>query len=71
MNRYLEELNELTGKRLAEVRPFTTEEYDLFYWDSREDAVVLIFEDGTALIPMRDPEGNGAGHLSVASVEVI
>jgi hypothetical protein len=27
---------------------------------------VLILNDGTALIPMRDPEGNGPGHLDIA-----
>ena len=40
-----------------------------FGWDyEREDAFVIVFTDGTALIPSQDPEGNGAGFIITAKV---
>jgi hypothetical protein len=54
------------GKTIAKIRPLTFDECEGMAWDyDHEDyAVVVIFTDGTALIPMADPEGNGAGFLA-------
>ena len=41
----------------------TKEEADESYWDYQP--VLLILDDGTALCPMSDCEGNEAGALSV------
>lgn len=65
------EYGELVGKTIARVRPLTTEECKDLAWEYRYmyEAMVIIFTDGTAVIPMCDPEGNGAGHLFIASTE--
>ena len=56
------------GKTIAKIRPLTFDECDDMAWDyDHEDyAVVVFFTDGTAFIPMADPEGNGAGFLAEA-----
>lgn len=56
------------GKTIAGIRPLTPDECDDMAWDydSEDYAVVVIFTDNTAFIPMADPEGNGAGFLAEA-----
>lgn len=71
-NRYHEALKPLVGKRVVNIRPFVREELDHFYWIGGEEehyAVVITFDDGTQVIPMRDPEGNGSGFLEVLTTE--
>lgn len=65
------EYGELVGKTIKRVRPLTKEECADLYWDYDRmyEAMVIIFTDGTAMIPMCDPEGNGAGHLMLADTE--
>jgi hypothetical protein len=47
------------------------DEIEDFYWQGDEErAWVLILNDGSALIPMRDPEGNGPGHLESVQTEM-
>lgn len=59
------------GKTILDIRPMTKDEHSEFAWDyEREDGFVIIFTDGSVLIPSRDPEGNGAGFLFVAKVMV-
>lgn len=63
------EWGSLVGKTVETVRPLTKSECEGFGWDyEREDAFVVVFTDGTALIPSQDPEGNGAGHLFTKKV---
>lgn len=72
MNRYHEKLKPLVGKKIVSVRPFEREELDDFYWLGGEEeyyAVVISFDDGTQVVPMRDPEGNGSGFLEVITAE--
>lgn len=61
------EYGDLVGARVATVRQLTTTELaDLGWEDYDHDfAVVLFLDNGKALIPSRDPEGNGPGHLFV------
>lgn len=61
------EYGELIGKTVAQIRPLTKDECDAFCWDydANWEACVFIFTDGTAFIPMADPEGNGAGFLTI------
>lgn len=65
------EFGELVGKTVARVRPLTNDECEDLAWDYtyEREAFVIIFTDGTAVVPMRDPEGNGPGHLMLADVE--
>lgn len=67
MNRYHEALKPLVGRKIVGVRPFLSEELDYFYWGGPDAdyAVVLMLDDGTQVVPMRDPEGNGSGFLEV------
>lgn len=65
-----EEYGSLIGKKIKEIRPLTENECKMFAWDFQYEhmALVIIFTDGTCIIPSQDPEGNGAGHLFVERV---
>ena len=64
------EWGSLIGKTVGLVRPLTREECGQFGWEYEyEDAFVVVFTDGTAIIPSRDPELNGAGYLLTAKVK--
>jgi len=69
-NNYIQrEWGSLVGKTVKTVRPLTKDECLDMMWDyEREDAFVIVFTDGTALIPSQDPEGNGAGFIITAKV---
>lgn len=71
MNRYHEMLKPLVGKKIVNIRPFVSEELDHFYWggEDKHYAVVITLDDGTQVVPMRDPEGNGSGFLEVLASE--
>lgn len=60
----------LVGKTIKTVRPLTKDECEIFGWefDYSDYAMVLVCDDGTAIIPSRDPEGNGSGFLFVERV---
>lgn len=67
---YIErEFGGLVGKKVVAVRPLTADECEAFYWHdgSKYGPVpfVVIFDDGTCIVPSQDPEGNGPGHLFV------
>jgi hypothetical protein len=66
------EYGTLVGKTVKTVRPLLIEECEDLGWEYAHmyEAMVIIFTDGTALIPMCDPEGNGAGHLLLSKTEV-
>lgn len=51
----------LVGKTIKEVRYMTKAEAEEFGWYSR--GIVIFFEDGSHIIPMRDDEGNDAGSV--------
>ena len=68
---YANEAKVLVGKRVVLVRPMKAEEIELFGWEdyNSEHAIVIVFDDGTAIIPMQDPEGNGSGVLAIERAE--
>ena len=57
----------LVGCTVKDVRPMTEEEIWFFGWDEYKgmegDAVVVELDDGSLLVPSRDAELNGGGHL--------
>lgn len=55
----------LVGKCVEKVRALLPEEYDALGWDQAggDFPVVIVFTDGTLVVPARDPEMNGAGFL--------
>lgn len=59
------------GKKIVDYRNMTAEEGISMGWDAWEagGAVVLVLDDGTLIIPMRDYEGNGTGALDFADTE--
>jgi hypothetical protein len=62
------EYGTLVGAKIIGVRTLTASELELMGWAdgySSEVALMLILDDGRALIPSMDSEGNGAGHLFV------
>ena len=70
-NYYADHYKQLVGKTIIKVRPMAPDEVEDFYWQGDEEkAWVLILNDGSALIPMRDPEGNGPGHLEIVQTEM-
>ncbi len=50
----------LVGRRIEKVRSLTRGEREHFGW-VEQGGVVLVLDDGSAVIPMRDDEGNGPG----------
>ena len=63
---------QLVGRKIVEVRWMTKKEADASYWDYQP--VLLILDDGSALCPMSDNEGNNAGalcHLGTKGEETI
>ena len=55
----------LIGKRIVGVRYLTKEETEDNYWYS--SPIVIELEDGQALIPQADDEGNDGGALWIAN----
>jgi hypothetical protein len=72
-NYFVDQLKPVVGKRVTEVRALTAAELKELYWEHHPDgmAVVVFFEDGTAWLPMQDPEGNGPGFIEVSGSEVV
>ena len=65
-NDYLNnEYKHFIGKTIIGIRPLHDEEMEDYGWHIGGGALpmVIIFNDGSALIPSMDPEGNGAGFL--------
>lgn len=56
----------LIGKTIKSVRSLNKDEMDLLYWHETSDPTTLIeFTDGTEMVVMADPEGNGTGFLDI------
>jgi hypothetical protein len=56
----------LVGKTIVSVRSLTDEEIKQMMWfEVPEETVLITLSDGTQIMPMRDPEGNGSGFLEV------
>jgi hypothetical protein len=51
----------LVGKKITKVRYMTEAERDEIGWCGRP--IVILLDDGTALYPSRDDEGNDAGAI--------
>ena len=51
----------LVGKKIKAVRYMTDKEAEDSMWYNKP--LVIIFEDGTYIYPMRDDEGNDAGSI--------
>ena len=57
--------NVLLGKKVVEIRYMTEEECTYFCWDKA--GIVIIFEDGSYILPQSDNEGNNGGALSLST----
>lgn len=69
-----EEYGSIIGQKIAQVRPLSTQELEDFGWDANPNGgipMVIILENGAALIPSQDPEGNGPGHIFLEKVVVV
>lgn len=67
-NGYFKRHKELEGKTVQTVRPLTDAEIDEMGWNLGGDdhlKLMIIFTDGTQVVPMSDPEGNHPGALDV------
>jgi len=57
----------LKGREIVDVRPMDRGDLFEFGWDECKgmegDAVVIELDDGSLLVPSRDAELNGGGHL--------
>jgi hypothetical protein len=54
----------LVGKTIKSIRYLTDQEQEQFDW--LDSAVVIIFTDGSWIIPMSDDEGNNAGAIQTS-----
>jgi len=57
----------LEGRKIVHVRYMTQEEADGWGWYSRP--IVMLLDDKTFLVPMRDDEGNDGGAIHCTAVE--
>ena len=60
----------VVGQKIVAIKPVTPELYRGMGWDGprfgeNTTSIVLVLEDGTWLVPLRDDEGNGPGSLRV------
>ena len=53
---------QLCGKKIVAVRYMTQQEAESSYWCYQP--ILLILDDGTAICPMSDDEGNEAGSIA-------
>ena len=53
---------QLCGKKIVAIRYMRPDEAEANYWDYQP--IMLILDDGTALCPMSDCEGNEAGAIA-------
>ena len=56
----------LKGKRIVDVRYMNEQEMEMLGWSNR--CVIISLDDGTAIYPSRDDEGNNAGALFVDNI---
>ena len=54
--------NKLVGRRIVAVRYMTDKERRKHWWS--KSAVIIKLDDGSALYPMSDDEGNDAGAIA-------
>ena len=68
-----EEYGSIVGQKIAQVRTLSAQEREDFGWEIGYGGVpmVIILENGAALIPSQDPEGNGPGHIFLEKVVVV
>lgn len=62
------EYGAIVGAKIIGVRPLTDEETEMMGWDDGYSSGVpflIILDNGRALVPSIDAEGNGAGHVFV------
>lgn len=67
---HADEVNRHCGRRIVEVRSLSDLEIAGEGWEHHDpgQTVVLILDDGSALLSQSDPEGNGPGYLRSARI---
>ena len=63
--KWAKRFNSLVGLRIMDVRYLTKEETEASGWYS--SPIVIELDDGSALIPQQDDEGNDGGALWIAN----
>ena len=58
----------LVGKTIKQIRYLTDQEQQEFDW--LDSAVVIIFTEGSWIIPISDDEGNNAGAIQTSNPEL-
>lgn len=56
---WIDHYGQLVGKEVKEIV------FEMFEGDTTNPIPVIVFTDGTSASVMRDPEGNGPGHLEI------
>ena len=57
----------LQGKTIAEIRYMNDDEKEMLGWNKK--SIIIILDDGTAIYPSKDDEGNDAGALFVDNLQ--
>lgn len=64
-------LEHLEGKTIARVSHLTEDEVKvMLWWCSPVETTLIEFTDGSAVLVMADPEGNGPGFLEYTPASV-
>ena len=59
----------LVGKKVVEVRYIDNKEKQYWHWYNK--ALIIIFDDGSWIMPMSDDEGNDAGAIATSFPELL
>jgi hypothetical protein len=68
---FRKEFGSLVGKTVKGIVALSDKDIEAMAWDPDYDdeAFGIVFTDGTLVVPMSDPEGNGPGFLFMQEAE--
>ena len=68
MEKFIEKMVQiLKGRTISEIRYMNDNEREMLGWTKK--SIIIILDDGTAIYPSRDDEGNDAGALFVDNLQ--
>ena len=59
-----EAINKLVGKKITKVQYLSKEDQEI--WGFYERPLIIVFDDGSWIMPMSDDEGNDGGALATS-----
>lgn len=69
-NIFVKDAKTLINRRVISVWKLENDFLEPLLWDDYDsNAIAIMFDDGTIIVPTRDPEGNGPGNLTYTDVK--